>query len=100
MLEKEGLQGLLNVQRLRLVETLDLSYLNLREEPYQSFANILPRLLSLRLRYSLLSEHQICFLIKFLPKCPKLQCLDLDSINLSFVPSDLFGKKPALHQDQ
>lgn len=89
--EEDGIKSLLGCHRLRLLNVLDLSYLNLASESGGDIVRLLARLQSLRLRYSLLSDKQKCLLLSCLPKTPGLTSLDLDSLPLSGVPARIFS---------
>ena len=92
--EQVGLQALLGHPRLALLSHLDLSYLDLRGEAQATLASLPSRLASLRLRYtSLAPGHLQALLVACVStKARGLVSLDLDSVPLGEVSSDLLAK--------
>ena len=85
-IQRLGLQSLLECERLRLVERLDLSYLDLTEARVESLVRLVGRLEAVSLRYCNLTHLQLTALINSLASA-RLAELSLDSLTLSQVQS-------------
>ena len=90
MVEKEGLQTMLDLPRLVKVQNIDLSFLDLTHEEEKNIRRVVQRFRRIILRYCQLTHGQLTQIMKMLQlkSDHTLDKLDLDSVSLSRVSDD------------
>ena len=90
-IQRLGLQSLLQCERLRLVERLDLSYLDLTAAGVESLVRVVGGLEAVSLRYCHLTHQQLSCLLSSLSSS-RLSQLSLDSVSLSQVEEESLAR--------